>query len=106
MTSREALDFEVGFHHKVFSKRQQVYIQRISERINANVGFWEKKGKILNNFRKRKQIYLFCKKNIYKNCQLEFMYYTPSLQKKKRNPTKMHQANKTFLPIFGLPTNI
>lgn len=39
MTSREALDFEVGFHHKVFSKRQQVYIQRISERINANVGF-------------------------------------------------------------------
>lgn len=61
MTSREALDFEVGFHHKVFSKRQQVYIQCISERINANVGFW-KKRKILNNFRKRKQIYLFCKK--------------------------------------------
>lgn len=43
MTSREALDFEVGFHHKVFSKRQQVYIQRISERINANVGFWKKR---------------------------------------------------------------
>lgn len=62
---------------------------------------------MLNNFRKRKQIYLFCKKYMYKNCQLEFMYYTPSLQKKKeRNPTNKHQANKTFLPIFGLPTNI
>lgn len=30
----------------------------------------------------------------------------PPFKKKKRNPTNKHQANKTFLPIFGLPTNI
>lgn len=54
---------------------------------------------MLNNFRKRKQIYLFCKKYIYKNCQLEFMYYTPSLQKKKKKETQQNKKknNKKML---------